>query len=534
MQGRSDVVAFALAGVVFWAGLGSYGLVEPSDARYAEIAREMWVSGDWLFPRLLGILHFQKPPLIYWLSGLGTAFVGPSEWGARACQGVLGLVLVGLVWRFARRHLGAAAAPWAVALVATTPTVIAAGRILTTDLLLATLQTLALTAWYDVWSGRGGRGDLAAFYAALGAAFLAKGPVGWLVPGLILGLFAWRFRGGGHRRVPWGLVWGSAIMAAVAFPWYLLVIARTPGLFSYFLGGQIASRLQESGMGHHHAWYYFFAVFPALGMPWILLAPSGWKRLRGEDSPLAGFLLFWTAVPPLFFSFPASKLPLYVLLSFPALALAGAASLVAPSEPRRPVRWAGILFLGLGAAFASVGVGAVPMGGGDWAAVSAENMGRLFLPLAVAAAVAGAAAIAWSCAGTAGARRGVAALAVCLTAATGWTFANSDHLPLHSARAIAIAAASEIREGDTLAEYRDLSSGLPFYTGRLPLMVDIKRETQFESRSLADRLISRSDFLRLWKGPGRVLALTSPERALELPQGRELARAGGFLLLANQ
>lgn len=534
MQGRRDVLAFALAATVFWAGLGSYGLVEPSDARYAEIAREMWVSGDWLFPRLLGIFHFQKPPLLYWLSGIGIAFVGPTEWGARACQGVLGLVLVVLVWRFARRHLGAAAALWAVALVATTPAVIGSGRMLTTDLLLATVQTLALTAWYDVWSGRGGRGALVAFYAALGVAFLTKGPVGWLVPGLILGLFAWRFRGSGHRRVPWGLVWGAAIIAAVAFPWYLFVVARTPGLLSYFLGGQIASRLQEGGMGHPHAWYYWLAVFPALGMPWILLAPSGWRRLRSEGSPLAAFLLVWAAVPPLFFTFPPSKLPLYVLLSFPALALAGSVSLVAPNEPRRPVCWAGVLFLGLGAAFALVGVGAVSPGGGDWAAVTAEDMSRLFLPLAVAATGAGAAAIIWSRLGKTGARRGAAALAVCLMATTGWTFANGDRLPLHSARTIGIAAASEIRKGDTLAEYRDLSSGLPFYTGRLPLLVDIPRETQFETRSLADRLISRPDFLRLWDGPGRVLAATGLERAAELPHGRELARGGGFVLLANQ
>lgn len=535
MPGRRDAAALALAAVVLWAGLGSYGLVEPSDARYAEIAREMVASGDWLLPRLLGILHFHKPPLIYWLSGLGTALLGPTEWGARACQGVLGLALVATVWRFARRHLGADAAPWAAALAATTPALVGAGRMITTDLLLATLQAVALTAWYDVWSGRGGRGALVALYASLGGAFLAKGPVGWLVPGLVLALFRWRVGGRGDRRVAWGLGWGVPLAAAVGLPWYLWAAARTPGLLSYFVGGQIASRLQEGGMGHPHAWYYFLGVFPALGLPWVLFAPAGWRRLRAEGSPLAPFLLAWAAVPPLFFSLPSSKLPLYVLLSYPALALAGAAALTAPAEPRRPLAWAGALVVGAGGALSLVGLGVVPLRGGDWAGVEPAGLARLLLPLAAVAAAAGSAALAEAWRGRpGGAARGAAALALGLAACTAWAFFQGERLPLRSARTVGLAAASELRGGDTLVEYRDLAAGLPFYAGRLPLMVGIDRETQFETRPLTDRLLSRDDFQRLWDGPGRVLATARPRRAGELPHARELARGGGFVLLVNR
>ena len=149
-------LAFALAAVVFLAGLGSYGLVERSDARYAEIAREMWSSGDYLVPTLLGIKHFHKPPLIYWLTVPGYALFGQNEWGARLFLAVAGLLLAGAVHRFARRRLPAAAS-WSVLMLAATPAVLGGSRILTTDLLLALCLTAALLSWYDFRSGAGGR-----------------------------------------------------------------------------------------------------------------------------------------------------------------------------------------------------------------------------------------------------------------------------------------------------------------------------------------------------------------------------------------
>jgi 4-amino-4-deoxy-L-arabinose transferase len=523
-----DAAALALALVALWGGLGSYGLVEPSDARYAEIAREMWASGDWAFPRLLGILHFHKPPLIYWLAAAGYSALGPGEWGARACQGVLGLGLVGLLWRFARRHLDQGAAPWAVALVATTPAVLAAGRMLTTDLLLVTAQTLALTSWYDVWSGKAGKGGRFAFYGALGLVFLAKGPVGWLVLALILGPFAWWARGQGRRRVPWGVAWGAAATAAVALPWYIYAVAETPGLLSYFLSGQLASRLQDGGMGHSHPWHYFFYVFPALGLPWILLAPSGWRRLGRDSPPLGRFLLLWGAVPPVFFSLPASKLPLYVLLSYPGLALLGAAALAGPAPPSRVMRGAGAVFVALGAALAAVGVGLVPVRGGDWAGVPPGDLAWLLLPVALAAVAAGTAALAGP------PRTGAVVLAACLAACAAWSFAQGDRLPLRTARTVGLAAAAEFREGDILAEYRDLAAGLPFYAGRLPLLAGIDRETGFEAGGSRERVVNPEAFWSLWDGPGRVLAVTRARRAGELPHGRELARGSGFVLLANR
>jgi 4-amino-4-deoxy-L-arabinose transferase len=528
-----DAAAFGIAAATFWIGLGSYGLVEPSDARYGEIAREMWASGDYLFPNLLGIHHFHKPPLIYWLSALGFALLGPTEWGARACLGALALVLGFTVWRFARRHLGPEVAPWSLALMATTPALIGAGRMLTTDLLLATCLVLALTSWYDVWTGARGTRALLVFYAATGSAFLAKGPVGWLILLLVLAPFALLCRGQGARRTPsWGLRWGIPLALAIALPWYAYAVVKTPGLLAYFLGGQTVSRLSESGMGHSRPWFYFLWVFPALGLPWVLFAPGGWKKIVGEKRSLATFLAFWSLVPPVFFSLPSTKLPLYVLPAYPALALLAARALTEESPvTARPLQYAGALFLVLGAALAVVGLGVVPLRGGDVVAMPPGSLARVFLPLALVSLIGGGCAIGW-------AREWPGRAAVALVCAVAclpvWAATTADLLPLRSARTVGLAAARELRPTDVLVEYRDLSAGLPFYAGTMPMLARIGRETQFDGREAEQRLLDREAFQKLWAGPQRVLAVTLTQHAKDLPMGREIARGGGYVLVANR
>src|SRR3954469_18250595 len=85
-----------LAVVVLFTLLGSRGLNEPGDGRYAEIGREMAATGDWLVPHLNGFEHFQKPPLLYWLTATSIRLLGANEWAARLPSAVaaLGTVLL--------------------------------------------------------------------------------------------------------------------------------------------------------------------------------------------------------------------------------------------------------------------------------------------------------------------------------------------------------------------------------------------------------------------------------------------------------
>src|SRR5215813_6570713 len=76
-------VLLAVVLVGFFLGLGRVALLGPDEPRYAEIGREMFASGDWISPRLCGCLWFEKPALVYWMSGLGYRLFGVSEFAAR-------------------------------------------------------------------------------------------------------------------------------------------------------------------------------------------------------------------------------------------------------------------------------------------------------------------------------------------------------------------------------------------------------------------------------------------------------------------
>jgi 4-amino-4-deoxy-L-arabinose transferase-like glycosyltransferase len=65
------LLALVLVAAVLWFGtLGVRKLTAPDEGRYAEIAREMAVSGDWVTPRYNELKYFEKPPLQYWVTAL--------------------------------------------------------------------------------------------------------------------------------------------------------------------------------------------------------------------------------------------------------------------------------------------------------------------------------------------------------------------------------------------------------------------------------------------------------------------------------
>lgn len=526
-MGKKDAAAFIAAALVLWAGLGSYGLIEPSDARYAEISFEMWQTGDYIYPKLMGIHHFHKPPLIFWLSSLGYAIFGPNEWGARACLAVLGMLLSFITWNFARRFLDGEGAPWSVVFLVTTPAVIAASRMLTTDLLLITCQTALLSSWYALWSGRGRGADRLVLYLSAGLAFLAKGPVAWAVPVLIILPFSLLRRGRETREKPaWGLRWGIPLALAVALPWYLIVVSQTPGLFQYFTGDQIMGRVSAGGAGHVKPWHFFLPLFPALGIPWIFFAPAGWRRLRTSAPPTAVFLLLWVAVPPLFFSLPATKLPLYILLSYPAFALlAGEASARGADGLKLPLKLSGAIM-------AALGVGLLVAG----AVLPSTREGDLFspaalLPLSAVFLLSGSAAVANS---RRRPRRALLVLTAGLLLVPVWFLFGKEGIHLRSARIVGTAARAVLQEDDILAEYRTLASGLPFYSGRQPLIAWVPRETLFEREEVKKRVIDAAAFLDIWHGRQRVLVVTRARHLGDLPGARKIAEGGSYVLASNR
>ena len=134
--------------------LGSFGLWEPDEARYAEIAREMLQSGNMLVPHLNYVAYVEKPPLLYWLTTLSFWIFGVSEFAARLPVALSAIAGILATYLFALRAFGRRHAILAAAILATTPLYALMAQVLTTDMTLTALVTIATFALYSALAGR--------------------------------------------------------------------------------------------------------------------------------------------------------------------------------------------------------------------------------------------------------------------------------------------------------------------------------------------------------------------------------------------
>ena len=323
------ILLLALCGVVFLFGLGRVGLLGPDEPRYAEVAREMFLSGDFISPRLCGCLWLEKPALLYWLSAAAYRLFGVNEYAARLPSAFAATTTVISLFYALRRAGLERAAPWAALVLATSAIFIGYARALTPDMLLAAAVTVALLAGY-LWttaSARAQTGWWLVMSAATGVAVLAKGLVGLvlIVPVLLFYLAV----SGKLKRLEWRLfIEGLAVFLAVASVWYLPVTVKHGWAFlDEFFYKQHFSRYLTN-LYHHPQPVYFFPIIAMAGvMPWTGFLVPAVGRLRGlsprinaEDSLIA-LAWVWVAWPVVFFSLSVSKLPGYILPVFPALAI---------------------------------------------------------------------------------------------------------------------------------------------------------------------------------------------------------------------
>jgi 4-amino-4-deoxy-L-arabinose transferase-like glycosyltransferase len=320
----------ALAAVVFVFGLGGIALLGPDEPRYAEVAREMHATGDYISPRLCGCLWFEKPALFYWLAAGSYRLFGVGEFGARfpsALGAGLSAAAVALVlWRFVSPRLGVLAS----LVLLTSGLFIGYSRAATPDMLLALSITVALLSGYAMTVGqeRSSRVRwLLLCGASTGLSVLAKGLVGVVLISGILGLY---FAITGKRRAFSWKGWAAAIgvFLVVASVWYLPVTVEHGWSFvdQFFIDHHF--KRYVSNRFYHPQPFYFYPAVALLGvMPWSLfltVAALRIRRLRPRSDrwdSLVTLAWVWVGVPVVFFSFSVSKLPGYILPIFPALAI---------------------------------------------------------------------------------------------------------------------------------------------------------------------------------------------------------------------
>ena len=321
--------------------LGGYGLIDVDEGRYAEVAHEMWASGDWITPRLNYIAFFDKPPLLYWSIAAFYHIFGVSEWAARAVSALWALVGIGAAYGLGRRIFGARAGFLSALITLTCLEWTILARLVLTDMLVSSLVFCAGCAWWLALSEREvgaaanwrKRGFLAAFWIGLGLGMLAKGPVVLVLCGgsiffYLLLTKRWR----DAREMGW--LWGVPLLIVVAAPWFVAVALRNPEFNRAFWYEQNVGRFLGDTANHDHAQgpLYFLTFLPAIVFPWSFYAlPAlfyGAKRLWPANTEArcgALFLLVSAGWIMLFFSKSESKLVTYILPLVPPFAVLMAA-----------------------------------------------------------------------------------------------------------------------------------------------------------------------------------------------------------------
>jgi 4-amino-4-deoxy-L-arabinose transferase-like glycosyltransferase len=343
---RPALLAFLIILICLFSHLGALGLVGPDEPRYAWIARAMASTGDWITPRLYGTPWFEKPALYYWAAAIGFRLHLAPEWAARLPSAVAALIsalAVGwLGWKQSGIGGSVFKSPALLAPLLFSSSVAAIGfaRAGGPDMLFTAALTCAMaSAAINLQRRRHLLGDVPAtpgaansmpllilFGASLGFAVLAKGPAGIIIAGGAIGLWALAT---GCWTGAFSFVHPVAIISfcIISLPWYILCAFHNPDFLRVFILEHNFNRYLTPVFQHPQP-IWFFPVILVLGMlPWSgFLWELGKEGLRlhreqaWRNSPEL-FLACWVVFPVLFFSFSKSKLPGYILPSFPSLAL---------------------------------------------------------------------------------------------------------------------------------------------------------------------------------------------------------------------
>jgi 4-amino-4-deoxy-L-arabinose transferase-like glycosyltransferase len=365
------LIAFAAA---LLAVLGARTLVPPDEGRYAEMAREMFASGDWITTRLNGIKYFEKPPLQTWMNALSFTLFGLGEWQARLWTGLCGLLGVVLTGIAGRRVFGARIGFYAALVLGSSFYWVAGSQMNSLDMSLSAMMTVALcgllVAQRDAALPAERRNWMLLCWAGMALAVLSKGLIGLVLPGAVLVLYTlvtrdWQL----WTRLHLGK--GLLLFLLITAPWFVLVALANPEQPHFFFIHEHFDRFLLKEHNREAPWWLFFALIAGGSLPWLgVLGPGlilGARRHSDADADddvrhKAGtrfrprfrprlMLLVWVVFITLFFTKSHSKLPGYILPVFPAIALLVAVGLDVGTRRSRMLT-AGITAL-LGAAVLS-------------------------------------------------------------------------------------------------------------------------------------------------------------------------------------
>ena len=530
----ATLAVFIIATMIFFFRLGAYGLWDPDESRYAEIAREVLVLRDFVVPHLNYVAYVEKPPLLYWLTALSFRALGLTEFAARLVPAISALLGVIATFVFADRMMGRRRAIMAAAILATAPLYAVMAQVLTTDMLLSALVTIALFGFFLHYQAGGVWCWIA--YLAMALATLTKGPVGIALPVLSMAVFLW-WEGALRNSIRrFHLIPGAVLVLAIVAPWFIAISIREPGFANFYFVGEHLRRIFDSSFSHGEPFYFYVPVIVAGLLPWSLLVPFlTWRRMAPQ--PWRRFCVIASIVIVGAFSASSGKLIPYILPAFPPLALLLADGIISCAWPEKPnpiprpdsriVMESGPLLgiLGAGVMVAAIEAAAFntpyPMlvQHAMFAIGSILIFGGAMTTLAFFARLTGA---------------GLSLIVITMTGALcAGTWARLDAEPLRSYARLSKSVAERASPSARIICYHRYVQALPFYTRRRVILVGPLSELRFGAErdpNAGDYFFtSDQDLFRLWYASGEnVIVLDNSDLA------RLRGRLGPFTVIGSE
>lgn len=538
---RRDLgVLLLVFGVAFFQFLGRLPLLEPDEARYAEIPREMLERGDFITPLLNYVKYFEKPPLLYWLNALSLSLFGENEFAARFACALAGLLTVLLTYHLGRTLFGRREGLFAALILGTSTGFLIQARLNLTDMLLTFCMTACLGCFAMAVRDSEPRRGLYCYlgYISAALAVLAKGLIGIVFPGAVIFLYLllgkrWRI------LKEMRLVTGTLLFLLVSAPWFILVSRENPEFARFFFIHEHFERFTTKVHGRYQPTWYFIPILCVTMFPWSFFIPSGLRGIWRERYSLSGlnalFLAIWAIFIFAFFSKSDSKLIPYILPVFPPLAILMGRTFVRQlNEPDRLMRIQGyvlsaiLIILGVGMCIyphVPQAKGISPLGG--------LVAGSIFLVQGIAVFATG--------------RRGnLASLFVALCCCSylleivAPLSLMDDVATRKSSKDLCLIVKETAGPDDVIASFGH-EQGLPFYTHRRVITIGSMGELEFGSKQ-GDQsawFMDPTQFSRVWDGPKRVFILLRGNhidgfRPLVKTPIRELARNRKKVLITNR
>jgi 4-amino-4-deoxy-L-arabinose transferase-like glycosyltransferase len=499
-----------LLAVVWFATLQVRPMFDPDEGRYAEIPREMLVSGDWITPRFNDLKYFEKPPLQYWATAAVYGVSGVHAWSSRLWTVGLAFACLPLIFYWVTQLYGSASALSALTALAVSPFYIVVAHLNLLDPAFTFfLSAMVLAFTRAQLASRGSRKERAWMlltWALAALAVLSKGIVVAVLAGGALFLYSLSTR----DVTPWRrlhLLPGVGIFALLSLPWFLLVSARNAHFAQFFFVHEHFARFLTSVHQRVEPWWFFLPLLLLAVLPWLppLLhgVRAAWQE--GADAVPAPapfrarrFLLIYAGFTLLFFSASGSKLAPYILPMVPILAaLAGAAS----PEPRQLARHA-----------SAVGALLVPLCAAGLLVYSARRNAYLPQPAIAWALAASAVSIAaWLVA------RRSAVLPAVTASVLGALFAWQGLLceygvvpPARSAQQLAAAVQPYLSASTPLYSVGQYRETLSPYLRRTLQLAGYEGELQFGLTEEPQRRLSTEQFAARWSAGGEAVAFFDP------------------------